>query len=81
MSYDVLGVERWVSEDHPDSVCFQHIIPLIVVLNGAGDPMIAGNVVCDGAEKGFVQCLARGKPDPPSGVIQEILRQEIGSPF
>ena len=58
VSYDVLGVERWVSEDHPDSVCFQQIIPRIVVLNGAGDPMIAGNVVCDGAEKGFVQCLA-----------------------
>jgi outer membrane protein assembly factor BamB len=52
-----MGVERWVSEDHPDSACFEQIIPRTVVLTGAGDPMIAGQARCDFSEKGFVQCL------------------------
>jgi len=60
VSYDVAGAERWVSQNHPDSACALQIIPRTVVLNGTGDPMIAGNVTCDGAEKGFVQCLAGG---------------------
>ena len=57
VSYDVMGVERWMSEDHPDSACYQQIIPQTVVLNGAGDPMIAGEVRCEASQKGFVQCL------------------------
>jgi hypothetical protein len=57
-SYDILGVERWISENHPDSACSQEIIPKVLVLNGTGDPMIGGSVRCDAADKGFVQCLS-----------------------